>query len=111
MLVTCRGAGHEHELAVIGERQNIVPHANHIAGSEAFLFPLDFTGGDIHALERTVAVFLEAKHAIQVAIFKHGRAPVVCHMLMARNTPDLLRAPLTTLERHLVRAATHTVTG
>ena len=91
-----RSAGDEHQLAVIGQRQNIIAHSNHIAGAEAFLLPLDFSGGQLHALERAVAVFFEAEHAIEVAVLSTG-APVICHVLVSWNAPQLLGVPLSGL--------------
>ena len=82
-----------------------------MAGSESGLFPLHGSRGDVDALHRSVAVFFELEHAEEVAVFQHGRRPVVGQWLVASKTVGLGGRPLRSVLGHLGRSSTHAVTG
>ena len=65
------------DFAFVTEGDDFVAGEDDLAGAEAFFFPHVFAGADVDAGEGAFAVFFEAEHAVEVAVFDDGGAPVV----------------------------------
>ena len=79
------------------------------AGAKAGLGPLDFAGGQLDALKRTVAVFLELEHTIKMAVDADRSAPVI-HQFV-RFAPNLLRGIFAAIFADTISRSSNTVSG
>ncbi len=102
---------HKHKCAIICKSENVFPDANHVPCSKSFFLPFNLAGPHFHTLQRSVPILLETEHAIQITIFKHGRAPMVCHMGIAGNPPYFIDIPFSLNVGHLVSPASDSVTS
>src|SRR5262245_29308049 len=85
----------QHDLARVGERDERAPHQDAVARAEDVLPPARPARRVLDALQRSLAVLLEAEHAVEVAVLLDGRAPVVDQLV--RRAPEELRGDLRAL--------------
>lgn len=72
------GVGVDHDdFAFIAKGDDFVACKDDLARAKAFFFPHVFAGSDVNAGEWAFAVFLEAEHAVEVAVLDDGGAPVI----------------------------------
>ena len=81
------GGFDQRQLALVAEHQQHPVHQQHVAGAKIRLGPHLASGGQFNALEGAPAEFLEAEHAVKVAVLEHRSAPVI-HGLVGL-APDL----------------------
>ena len=97
------------DFAFVAEGDDFVASEDDLAGAEAFFFPHVFAGADVDAGEGAFAVFFEAEHAVEVAVFDDGGAPVVEAFVFA--APDGFGAEAAAGFGDFEGAGTDAVTG
>ena len=99
----------DHEAAVVSKGKELaIASEGDVSWAETRFRPLFFTGGQLDAGERAVAVFLESEHTVEMAVVENGSAPVVDYVFVE---PNVLGGKFATRLGDFVEAAADTITS
>ncbi|MCX6902604.1 MAG: hypothetical protein NTW03_03840, partial [Verrucomicrobia bacterium] len=98
-------------MPIVGKSQDLVVDQDDIARAETRLLPLDLAGGDLDAFHRAGRVFLEAEHAVEMAVPHDRRAPVIGDVVISGNFVKLRGGEFIPILGNPAGAAANSVAG